>query len=52
MGTDGKKTHSKILSYQTNASWLKIRGTNFGGPVHGGERNEFFDFLENSKKHL
>ena len=35
-----KKTHRD----QTNVSWLRIGGTNFGG-------GEFYEFLENSKKH-
>ena len=41
MGVDEKKTHSKMYPYQTNISWFKIGGTNFGSPVHGVEEGVF-----------
>ena len=47
MGQEEKKTHSKFLCDQTNVSWSKTGGTNFGSPVNvGGD-----EFLENCKKH-
>ena len=35
---DEKKTHSIFHCDQTNISWFKIEGTNFGSPVHGEDQ--------------
>ena len=49
MRKNEKKTHSKFHCNQTNKSWFKIGGTNFGGPVHGDKWGEFFEFWKMSK---
>ena len=48
---DEKKTQSKFHRDKTNVSWFKIGGTIFWGPVQGGRRGEFVQFLENQKIH-
>ena len=43
IGKKEKKTHSIFQCDQTNVSWFKIGGINFGSPVHGGVGVKFLN---------
>ena len=40
------KNMNKFPHDHMNGSWFKIRGTNFGGPVHERNGGEFFKFYK------